>query len=216
MNYKGFYICPKCGNTFEFKTSKRAKLSFMLGEKPYKAKSLVDSFDMICDYCNEHINMKAIIKNGQIVDFNHKYDEVSPDDYDNIPDESYLNFSYKKRAELFLGEDNTRFVKLSDFDFPKSAIITVFNRKWITTKIYKEVDVKFNPAKDTVDTYVCEVTAISDRNLSRILILKENCFPTLREVDWRKSRKTGIKEFDDLKELKRYSLPKGRELILCL
>lgn len=214
MNYMGNCFCPKCGQTFLFKTSKRAKTYFMLGDKPYKTKSFIDDFGITCKHCGEKINIKAIIKNGQVVDFDYKHDDVKPDDYDNIPDGSYLKFSYEERAKLLFGEDNMRFVDLSDFTFP--SIITVFDRKWVTTKVYKEISTNFNPHKDVVDTYVCEVTAISDKNLERILILKNNCFPTLRKVDWRRVRKTSCMELNDLKELKRYSIPKGRELILCL
>ena len=209
-NYVGRVHCPHCARTFNFKVSKRAKTNIMLGDYVLKRKSLIEDFEITCNECHHKLPMKAVIRWGQLVAFELGNKKLNLAEYKTIPEGTYALFSYEERQSMFMGEDNLEIINISKLPLAVGVFANVFGKRWRVNKIFKEVS-----ATGNFDTFICEVSLETDSKQQRLLILKDRYFPTLKEVNWRKPRKTGTK-IDDLIKLSRYDFSRDKEIVLCL
>lgn len=202
-------ICPKCGkiSTFSFGDGKIVDIGERISEDD---KTDFDIHVVYCPDCDKSIYVYVLIKNGRFFNiltglgFSEKL-KLENEDYPKLY--NYPDYSYEIRKNMFLGEES-RLIPSQYFSkkmFRFGDDIELFDKTWCVLATYKLL----NTTGDLFARIYKVRTFHESKTIERLLILRDNYIPTLKQVNWSEEK---YKDGDD--QLKRYRIPEGYELIM--
>lgn len=203
--------CPNCGEMYKytFKTPGRDifHIGDILGDTSI---SLFRDYSKKCAFCHKMFFIYELIENGRLVNIliNPSREEVKDIEkgifktLNNYPD--YYKPSFIKSV---LYGPNTQVVPsqfTTDLTFKIGDEFDFFDVSWTVKNAYKIID-----KDDRMKAHIYELSSTYFGN--RLLVLRDDCLPELKEVNWDVSP-----YLDHLGALKGYLIPKDCEVVIDL
>lgn len=201
--------CPKCGETHIYRIHLFGANIFQIGdfvdkpENSYSKENLIQCFD-----CNALFRIYVLVDEGRLVNIlmnpGRKDLELIENlifkKLDNYP--LYYKPDYMK--ECLYGEVTN--VIPSQFStnssLLKKKILLLFGLKWSVDDGYKVFD-----KEENLITRIYKI--VSENFDERLLVMRDNCFPVLRDVDWDVTSVTDVET-----KLKKFVIPKDCDLVI--
>ena len=203
--------CPKCGKINHYSFGDGIE-TFHIGDyvDDKKDKTCLNEYKGKCLDCYEEFDVLEVIDKSKILNvlINPSKIELEKISYKLFPElEEYPDADFALRACLYLGEESS-FIPSQmsvDNELNLGDVIPIFNKNLTVVKKYK---LKYStPGYSFVYAMVYELECDL---LKRLLILRDNYLPIIKEVIW--STDDYVDESD---KMKRFCLPTDCELILC-
>lgn len=208
-------ICPHCGKlaTYTFGDGKLVDIGEAICDKDDDDEVITKLYSHNCAYCGKEFKILQVIEDGIFVSAIINPCEI---DINAINNKDYLGvqnipceYSYNERFNMAVGEE-TRLIPSQwniDIDIESLENINLFDLEWLVLERYKVL----NSRDEIVERIykICIATDIKNKDGHRLLVIKNNHFPTLKIVDWNPE----FKNWDDV--FYKYQIPKECELVIC-
>ncbi|WP_286076848.1 hypothetical protein [Thomasclavelia cocleata] len=202
--------CPECGEICDYVLKTPGRDVFCIGDVLGDTSiSLFRDYSKKCACCHKLFFIYELIENGRLVNIllnpsNEEVKDIQKDIFKtlkNYPD--YYKPSYIKSV---LYGPNTQIIPSqysTDFLLNIGQEISFFDILWKVKASYKILD-----NKDNLNARIYKLT--SEYFGDRLLVLRDDYLPELKEVNWDNEVPTS-----KLEVLKRYIIPKNCKLVIC-
>lgn len=176
-------ICPHCGKAHTYSFGKGDYFEDLGECVDTSNETLFHSYEKMCHFCGYHLFIFSCIENGRFINVllnpsdeetrnmqNNKFKH-----FDNYPDSTY---DYDARAGLLLGEvtDVVPSQYSTKLILKQGDNINAFGKWWTVKESYKVFD------KGKLYERIYRISLLDD--VSRLLILRDNSIPVLKNVKW--------------------------------
>lgn len=202
-------ICPECGKITKYNLGDGD--IFDLGDKIDPNKKTDFKIHIVsCPNCDEAIYIYVLIKDGYIYNilndlrFGQKL-ELENGIYPKLY--NYPEYSYATRKNMFLGEESRVIPSQysSERIFRVGKDVSFFGTDWCVLSSYKVL----TPSGELFARIYKIRTFVEVKQIERLLILRNNFIPTLKEVNWSTDSYK-----DDYDQFRRYKIPDDFEIIM--